>query len=327
VTDFSCIEAVLLVDPPITKRVMVLPTRELQELNLLPDKEWYPEKQPPYPTFTSPVILPEDYRKWTIPDSQPAMMSMFDDLKFLQDGQRHAVTEDPRSCTSISRKIVISMWIAFIRRRFLNLLNVSTLVSVNHSGTDFLNRASWAKREWDSTWHRGIFSNLVNARFKLDIVRGEVTGNLAALGLTQHTLNVDQNVDAEEWEKAGWESVIRLTLTVQQMVEIFMQSYSQAASIQETKTSNDLTRSVNRITTLATVLLPISVISGVFSINGDFALGAAKDWVFWAVTGPVLALTAFLLFTNAIEVIKSLARRIFSRRVTHELPFYKERPS
>jgi hypothetical protein len=252
---------------------------------------------------------------------------MFDDLKFLQDDQRHAVTEDPRSCTSISRKIVISMWIAFIRRRFLNLLNVSTLISVNHSGTDFLNRASWAKREWSSTWHRGIFSNLVNARFKLDIVRSEVTGNLAALGLTQHTLNVDQNVDVEEWEKAGWESVIRLTLTVQQMVEIIMQSYSQAASIQETKTSNDLARSVNRITTLATVLLPISVISGVFSMNGDFALGAVNNWVFWAVTGPFLALTAFLLFTNAIEVVKRLAKRNFSRRVTHELPLYRERPS
>lgn len=253
------------------------------------------------------------------------MMSMFDDLKFLQDGQPHAVTEDPRSCTSISRKIVISLWIAFIRRRFLNLLSVSTLVSVNHSGMDFLNRASWAKREWDSTWHRGIFSNLVNARFKLDILRSEITENLAALGLTQCTLNVDRNVDVEEWEKAGWESVIRLTSTVQQMVEIFVQSYSQAASIQETKTSNDLTRSVNRITTLATVFLPISVISGVFSINGDFAPGAVKGWVFWAVTGPVLALTAFLLFTNAIEAIRSLAKMIFSRRLTRELPLYRER--
>jgi hypothetical protein len=198
------------------------------------------------------------------------MLSMLDDLISLQRGQHHDVNEDPRSCTSACRKIVIAIWIAFLRRRFLNLLSVNTPVSVSRTETDFLNRASWAQREWDSTWHRGIFSDLVNARFKIDIIRTEIGGNMAALGLTHPTWNVAQNTHAEEWEKVGWESVLKLASTIEHMVEIFTQSYSQAASIHESQTANDLTRSVNRITTLATLFLPISVISGIFSMGGSF---------------------------------------------------------
>jgi CorA-like Mg2+ transporter protein len=308
---------------------MVLPTREIRDLNLQPDSEWHPEIQPPdlFPAFTSPETLPEDYREWTVLRPEPAMQSMLDDLVSLQHGRHHDVNEDPRSCTSICRKIVIAMWIAFIRRRFLNLLSVNTLVSVTRTETDFLNRASWAKREWDSSWHRGIFSDLVNARFILDIVQTEVASNMAALGLAQSTMNVAQNAHADEWETTGWESVLRLASTVEKMVEIFTQSYSQVATIQETKTSNDLTRSVNKITALAMFFLPISVISGIFSMGGSFLPGESKNWVFWAVSCPVLVLTAFLLFTNAIQFIERKFRRIFSRHEAPDLPLFRGKGS
>ena len=146
--------------------------------------------------------------------------------------------------------------------------------------TDFLNGASWAKRERDSSWHQGIFSDLVNARFKLDIVRTEVASNMAALGLARSTINVAQNAHTDERASTGWESVLRLTSTVEQMVEIFTQSYSQGASIQEAKTPNDLTCSVcggvNKNTTLAMFFLPTSVISGIFFM-GEVFCPASKN--------------------------------------------------
>src|SRR5436309_13764498 len=120
------------------------------------------------------------------------MFSMFDDIVSFHHNMDHDVNDDPRSCTVVCRKIVIANWIAFLRCRYFNLLSASTLVSVTRSPTGYVNRTNWLNNDLDFPRKRGIFGNLINAQHKLETLLKEISGNIAALGLTQSVANTRQ---------------------------------------------------------------------------------------------------------------------------------------
>src|SRR2546430_2641145 len=106
------VEAVLLLDPPVTTSV----TRDVN-LDLDRDPEEDPDRQPTHPAITALGFLPAE-RITSAPSL--ALVSMFDDIISFHDGRGHDIDDDPRSCTILCRKIVIAHWIAFLRRRYLN---------------------------------------------------------------------------------------------------------------------------------------------------------------------------------------------------------------
>jgi hypothetical protein len=285
-------------------------------LDLNPDNEWDAERQPPYPSLTAFDILPSNIREWQEwinPPSAPHMVSIFKDIVSFHDGKHHEVNDDPRSCTTLCRKIVIANWIAFMRRRYLNLLSASSLVSVSRSPTNYVNRTNWLNKDLDFPWQPGIFGNLINARFKLESLLKEVSGNMAALGLVQSTAHAYQKTGADGWEMRGWEEVTHWATHVVQMMNILTQAYQHTATIQEAQAANDLARSVAKITNLVIFLTPISVIAGFFSMAGDFSPAGSKSWVFWAVTCPVVSIISLAFFTNMVPFISDKLRKLFIR--------------
>jgi hypothetical protein len=236
------------------------------------------------------------------------MFSMFDDMMSFYRDKDHDVNDNPKSCTIVCRKIVIAHWLSFVRLRYLNLLCASSLVSVTRSPTNYVNRTSWLNKSLDLPRQKGVFENLVNARFKLDALLKEISGNMAAMGLTNPIDNTRQGTTADDWEMQGWKEVVGLTTYMVQMMNILTQAYQHATSIQEAQTANNLSRSVAKITNLVIIFTPISVISGIFSMGGNFSPGESKSWVFWAVTCPVVTIISLILFTSLVPFISSKLR-------------------
>ncbi|KAK7705053.1 hypothetical protein SLS57_010250 [Botryosphaeria dothidea] len=79
---------------------------------------------------------------------------------------------------------------------------------------------------------------------------------------------------------------------VQQLLEI----YAGRAAVGESFLANQQARHVGQLTTLATILVPFTVVAGIFSMSGSFAAGESHFWVFWVVAVPISA----LLFLNVL---------------------------
>ena len=277
-------------------------------MKLNPDCQWDAHKQPPYPSI--PVV--ECYSsKEAVTLAQPLkMLSMFDDIVFYHHNREHNVNGDSKSCTVVCRKIVIANWIAFLRHRYLNMLTASTLASVSHSPTMYVNRTSWLK-DLSFPWEKSVFGNLINARFKLEALVKEISGNMAALGLVESAAYTCQHAATNNWEINGWREVLSLTSHMMQMLNILTQAYQHAASIQEAQTGNELARSLAKLTKIAMIFTPISVVSGFFSMGGSFSPGGSKFWVFWAVSCPIVITISVLVWWKTVfRKLRSIGLRM-----------------
>ncbi|KAK7747050.1 hypothetical protein SLS62_009307, partial [Diatrype stigma] len=63
-------------------------------------------------------------------------------------------------------------------------------------------------------------------------------------------------------------------------------------------------RSLDRVTYLGGVLLPISVVSGILSMNDDFSPGGDMFYVFWAVTMPLCLVTLLVIYADSIRKVE-----------------------
>ena len=88
-------------------------------------------------------------------------------------------------------------------------------------------------------------------------------------------------------------------------------------AIGEAKQSLDENHGIARLNLLAMVLLPFSVVAAILGMQGSFAPGDAKFWLFWVVA---VTLTAFIVgvFLLYDRVVRHLKARFGARR-TREL--------
>jgi hypothetical protein len=47
--------------------------------------------------------------------------------------------------------------------------------------------------------------------------------------------------------------------------------------------------------------VPVSLVSGIMSMGGDFTPGGSKFWIFFAVAAPIVAVVYMFLFTQFLE--------------------------
>ena len=71
------------------------------------------------------------------------------------------------------------------------------------------------------------------------------------------------------------------------------------------------TKNVSRLTTVALVFVPLSFVSGLFSMNEVFAPGGPLFWLFFAVSFPVLILVFLVTASSSLGFIYSLPCRWF----------------
>jgi len=293
----------------------------------IPDQDTFhlPSPRSFYPSINESELLPQNYKDWNTPRPVPKMFSMYDDIKSCVPEWEEEVDGCPKSCTSFCRKLIIALWLDFVRRRYSNLLTASKLGAVSVSKTAYVNRTGWLNKPLGFSYEENIFGNLINARHKQAALLLEIVANMGALGLHLSDHAHGEKV-RDAWERHGWNEVMSMTNHITGMVNLLMQAYQHSVTIKETKIGNNVAGSVARITNLAIIFTPISTISAIFSMNGSFAPGGSYGWVFWALCCPVLLLLLLFFLGHEIKsflhspgkVIKSFIER---RRLGKEQGF------
>lgn len=305
-------DAVLLVDPAPGSRVKCLKTglfvnlkTKLVDESSMPDRFLYPEVD---------VLreLPADDSQWTTLSPSPQYGSMFEETvrAFEQTNSDTNVTSDPLSATTHIRKLVASTTIAYLRRRYLNLVNIQksdTLLQMVRQ--NYL--ASFSKNSYAS-WSSEFFDFIVGSQAAVKVFSREMEDNITALGLNSSVCL------APQWEKDVWLTVKELTAVVAETIDAFANGYLQYVTIQEARASSGNAKSLSRITVLTMLFIPLSTVASIFSMGGDFLPGQAKSWVFWAIALPLLAVIAYLYWCRFLHEERQ-------RRNLNLLPLFKSR--
>jgi hypothetical protein len=200
--------------------------------------------------------------------------------------------------------MVIATWIAFVRRRSLNLYTSSNLSSVQDPETGYINRENWLSDNLTFPFGPDVFATLISARHKQQTLLLEISNNMIAMGLPPPGASV-RLASAEEtrkWEIQGWDEVNQTLTYLVFMTDHLIKAYERAASLREA-------RGVQRLTYPA-LLVPLSVISGYFSMAERFAPGGWFSWIFWALSILAVMITLLLVFTNPVSVISRVVGRI-----------------
>ena len=276
-------DAILLLDPPVRGFVRPLGNQSRVPTSIptmddtsMPWRFLHPEMH----DFDE---LPDGSVGWARRLFSPNYVSIYDDtlLSFRRQAQYEGL-QHPFDFIEIPRKLVISNNLAFLRRRYLNLIGIQRtklqpLALRNNYFSSFSNGSF-------SCWNDEIFDFLVGARSGMQELGQEMRENMITLGLD------GPNPSAAQWEIDGWKAVMDHTELMQGTLDALATSYMQYVTIEEAHVSNENARSLSRITVLTMFFIPLSTVASIFSMGGGFLPGETQSWVFWVVAIPILAL-------------------------------------
>jgi hypothetical protein len=281
-------DAVLLVDPFPREHVCCLTSKALVPVHRrLKDETSMPKH------FLNPELggiqeLPSDSSTWCASYMTPEYVSMYNDIMqaYCSDHVTIESTNDPLKAVEIPRKLVMSTLLAFVRRRYLNIVNVHKgqmdAVTLRHNYLCSFSNSNM------SSWNNTFFDFMVGSCAAMKEFSREMTENSTALGLDM------PSPSAPSWEIDGWKSIRDITHVVEDITNTFANNYLQYVTIQEAHASNGGAQSLSRITVLTMLFIPLSTVASIFSMGGDFLPGARKAWVFWVVAIPVLLVLAYI---------------------------------
>lgn len=255
---------------------------------------------------------------WATPS--PSYVSMFEDILSLSNLRTHDVTNDPKQSASIARQLVISIFLAFLRRRYLNLLGLQSRFSYSQA----INRCDYLRSFMDgslSTWQHELFGFIVNVKFRLNVLLKEIEDNMTALGLSPDVVSGTAAIPS--WERDGWTAVHDSCTTVLNMTNMLLESYLQFVTVEEAQSSNRVAKSLARITVLTTLFIPLSTVAAILSMNETFLPGSRFDWVFWVVSLPILLVIAVVYGKKSFPVVPGGV----GGKKRYILPFFRDKSS
>jgi len=244
-------------------------------------------------TWYTPLTVPSaKSTDWPVTEVVPMMRSMFDDLCDLYPLMQRQSTTDALDCVNICREMVLSAWTAYLRIVEAQIIEEEFRKSVGRSANRANDIATWLSQSWTQPWQQREFGRLTYARLTLEKNDEDLRINMDALGVGT------QNQTVEDWEADAWRHLRDTLRSNMRRLDILWQAYTQVISVRESISSNKQSRQVEYLTSLATLFIPASLIAAIFSMGGDFAVGASHFWVYWAVSAPIVALCFILLFTR-----------------------------
>lgn len=306
-------DAVLLVDPSPQTRVRCLVSQQWVTLHdLSKARESTMPKHFLHPELDTPRELCENASQWYSMLVVPQYHSTFDDiLHMYQASDTHGVlaTHEPLSATEIPRRLVISMLLAFIRRRYLNIVGIQKSQFRPHTFRH--NYQSHFSQGNLSCWNNELYDFIAGSQAAIKEFSREMDDNVVALGLKD-----SRDHPAPQWEVDGWRSVQDGTRHLIDMTTWLMAGYLQYVTIQEAHMSNGSAQSLSRITVITMLFIPLSTVASIFSMSGDFLPGEARGWMFWIVAVPLLAVISYLYWHQVVA-------REWRRRPRSLLPLFE----
>jgi hypothetical protein len=281
-------DAVLLVDPSPREHVRCLTSKSLVPVHRrLKDETSMPKH------FLNPELggiqeLSSDFSTWSASYLAPEYVSMYDDIMQAYCSEHTTIesTNNPLKSVEIPRKLVMSTLLAFVRRRYLNIVNVHKgQMDANALRHNYLYSFSNSNM---SSWNNTFFDFMIGSCAAMKEFSREMAENMTALGLDAPSPSVPL------WEIDGWKSIRDITQVVEDITNTFANNYLQYVTIQEAHVSNGSAESLSRITVLTMLFIPLSTVASIFSMGGDFLPGSTKAWVFWVVAIPVLVVLAYI---------------------------------
>ncbi|KAK0709377.1 hypothetical protein B0T26DRAFT_403728 [Lasiosphaeria miniovina] len=166
-------------------------------------------------------------------------------------------------------------------------------IAGTHAGDDGSTRSAattWLDSAWTRPWQSRAFARLVHARLALEVITDGLRTNMDALGLLGGAFRgPDRRAVVEGWEADAWHSRRETLGSSGRRLDILWQAYSEAVAARESIASNRQGRQgrhVGYLSSLATLSVPVSLGATILSMGGDFAAGASRFWVYWAVAVP-----------------------------------------
>jgi Mg2+ and Co2+ transporter CorA len=151
---------------------------------------------------------------------------------------------------------------------------------------------------WAPKWTESLFNQLMQWQSDIRTRRTKVAMNMRSLGIDPDDPGSPGMVG--EKEAAEWRYIYN---TLQEYNESFASVtnyYTQIMGVRESQMSNLQARSAGHLAVLGTLFVPMSIITGILSMGGDFLPGERRFWVFWAIVIPILLVSFLCLFSNII---------------------------
>lgn len=222
----------------------------------------------------------------------PRLSSKFEDIVSLYQIGFYPVTKTLSSCTRVVSRVAITEWIVQLQayQYEIQMTGMQMLFPFRLRGIDNLNSSRFIGKAWRDPWKSRKAGETALARYNL---RGK-----------RETLQHDmRHWMLGSWEAEAWRNLDAAISSLQGELDEWSAQYAQAsASIGA--------QAVGRLTSIAAIFVPISLIAAIFSMGGEFAAGQAKFWIFWATSAGVILPACLFLFTKIPRWVASHLRLI-----------------
>jgi hypothetical protein len=234
-----------------------------------------------HPEMNALQELPEEVSEWASAYECPQYISIFDDAvnEFASGNQDVCEMDNPVAVVKFPRKLVIGIMLAFLRRRYLNLLRIQK-THVKPNQTFRHNYLSSFSEGALSSWHDEFFDFIVGSCAAMKELIREMEENMVSLGLpmkNETARNSSLTGGPPQWEIDGWRSVLDLVHVLDGLTNALATGYLQYISIQEARISNGNAQTLSKITVLTMLFIPLSTVASIFSMSGDFLPGSVMS--------------------------------------------------
>lgn len=302
--------ALLLVDPVLEKAIHSSHAEETSDDPVYSITLQHPDLSDgriPLPARFSVEKLPQDPHKWQEPPSRPSSISLFDNIVHIYTTHRHNTTSDPLTATTVIRNLLLSTWQGVIRAKEIDYYYLWEKTSF--SKTHYASPGSWYsawERNWQSEYFNALTYHMMTVMNRMrDIDDTFRTLGLAGAAATATTIASPSPPTFSPRELRDWQALRAHATALHERFSHTLATYEQRASVEESLLANKQARNVGRLSALATVLVPFSVIAGIFSMSGEFAAGEDLFWVFWLLAPTVSGmLMVWLFFEKIVRILR-----------------------
>lgn len=297
-----------MVDPPITEA-------RLEDVPVLPT--FYPPPDKPEDSTRLPPLLNLEIVDSQTPGSPlsqlacfsrieqddtthkyfevPVLQSTFENIKYFYEAATSQASKDPVSAMLVSQRYVLQLYNSYMQSRLVTFYRDPRQLQAKPYSESV--GKTWFD-SWDWAWREEIFRRLTIVKANGQLMSRDITHNMQALGIgTGYTV-------LEECDIEGWTMLREEMAYLREKLDDLIEAYIQTSTLQESQFANEQARNIGRLTKMATVLLPLTVCTGIFSMSGDFLVGESKFWVFWAWAVPCVSVFTLLAFTHPSHLLK-----------------------
>ena len=286
-------------DPPITKRDFILDDGDSRVTTTIkgschPYQGGYRDFTP-WPNAFSLPLSDSNIQGPHLEMQDPRRTSLIHDLiyywRFVASvSQIQSATKSPYASTIFLRHVIASIWTSTLERQHTILSESETLLlhslepMVSPGLTDEMKNYYMGKAI-------EVLNQVNTLRRRSSWYVPEMKLNLEALAVSPDYPNSSRKEGDRDFL-----AVYNRLLSHQSWAEKLMTLITTHVNLMETEKSISDSKSLQRLTILGFFFVPVSFVCSFFSMNGAFAVGESKLWVYFAVTVPLTLTILWLAF-------------------------------